>query len=65
MDGVEATQKLRSSGMPGSKTVPILAMTANVFSEDIRHYIDIGMDDHIGKPLDPDELISKLAKVMK
>ena len=52
MDGHEATRVIRASGLPGARTVPILAMTANAFSEDIAAALDAGMDAHIAKPLD-------------
>jgi PAS domain S-box-containing protein len=64
MDGYEATRRIRSSGLPCSKTIPIIAMTANVFREDIERCRDAGMDDHIGKPIDMEEVISKLRRYM-
>jgi CheY-like chemotaxis protein len=67
MDGYEATQHIRAieasreKKNPGqSKRVPIVAMTANVFREDIKKCLDAGMDSHVGKPLDFDEVIAKL-----
>ena len=44
------------------RQVPIIAMTANVFREDIEHCLEAGMNDHIGKPLDLDEVLAKLGK---
>jgi CheY-like chemotaxis protein len=52
MDGYEATREIRASDAPNAKTIPIIAMTANVFKEDIDHCIAAGMDAHIGKPID-------------
>lgn len=60
MDGVEATEKIRKLG----HQIPILAMTANVFKEDIASYLARGMDDHIGKPIDIEELYGKLGKYL-
>ena len=60
MDGYEATRKIRSLTHPRAKEVPIIAMTANVFLEDIEKCLNAGVNDHIGKPLDFDEVIKKL-----
>jgi CheY-like chemotaxis protein len=51
MDGYEATRAIRAHNSEVAKTIPIVAMTANVFKEDIDRCIESGMDDHIGKPL--------------
>ncbi len=64
MDGLEATHQIRS--IEGHKNgVPIIAMTANVFKEDIEKCLAVGMNDHIGKPLDFNEVISKLQLYLK
>ena len=52
MDGTEAAQCIRRSTHPDAKTIPIIAMTANVFAEDIQHCLDCGMNAHVGKPID-------------
>jgi signal transduction histidine kinase/DNA-binding response OmpR family regulator len=52
MDGYEATRRIRAMDGGKAKTVPIIAMTANVFSEDVSNCIEAGMDSHIGKPID-------------
>lgn len=52
MNGLEATRAIRSGENPLGKTIPILAMTANAFSEDVKQCIGAGMDAHIAKPLD-------------
>jgi len=60
MDGLEATRCIRGLDLQRAKTVPIVAMTANVFKEDIENCLASGMNDHIGKPLDLDIVLSKL-----
>ena len=50
MDGYEATRRIRALGVSEAGTVPIVAMTANVFREDIEKCLEAGMNDHIGKP---------------
>ena len=62
MDGYEATQAIRNSGYESAKSIPIVAMTANVFREDIEKCLSAGMDDHIGKPINTEELFSKISK---
>ena len=52
MNGLEATGAIRNGSNPLGKTIPIIAMTANAFSEDVQHCIGAGMDAHIAKPLD-------------
>ena len=64
MDGYEATQKIRVLDVPQAKTVKIIAMTANVFRDDIERCEEVGMDSHIGKPLNFDEVVEKLLVYM-
>lgn len=64
MDGYEATRRIRALDMPRASNIPIVAMTANVFKEDIDRSIEVGMNDHIGKPLDFDEVFSKLRRYL-
>ena len=59
-DGYEATYHIRAMDVPKARTIPIIAMTANVFREDIERCLDTGMNDHIAKPLNFDEVIGKL-----
>ncbi len=56
MDGVEATKIIRSSDKHDAKTIPIVAMTANAMAEDREESLAIGMNGHIAKPIDMDEL---------
>jgi CheY-like chemotaxis protein len=52
MDGYEATSRIRAMDSPEAKNIPIIAMSADVFQEDIERCYESGMNDHIGKPLD-------------
>ncbi|MCL2704443.1 MAG: ATP-binding protein [Defluviitaleaceae bacterium] len=61
MDGLEATRRIRQ--LVGSR-LPIIAMTANVFMDDINACLAAGMDDHLGKPLDMEDVIDKLIKYL-
>ena len=60
MDGYESTRQIRSLDAPNAKTIPIIAMTADVFQEDIIRCREAGMNDHISKPLDFDIVTEKL-----
>jgi signal transduction histidine kinase/CheY-like chemotaxis protein len=64
MDGYEATRRIRALGTPKALGIPILAMTANVFREDIEKCFAAGMNDHIGKPLDFEDMLAKLRKYL-
>lgn len=64
MDGYESTKLIRALDFPHAKSVPIIAMTANVFREDIERCIASGTNDHIGKPVDIEEIIYKLKKYL-
>jgi CheY-like chemotaxis protein/two-component sensor histidine kinase len=65
MDGYEATRKIRALDEPNAKQIPIIAMTANVFKEDIESSLASGMNDHIGKPVDYNMLLTKLEENLK
>jgi signal transduction histidine kinase/DNA-binding response OmpR family regulator len=64
MDGYEATKRIRALDIPEAKTARIIAMTANVFRDDIERCQEVGMDNHIGKPLDFEEVVEKLLEYM-
>jgi len=64
MDGYEATRKIRSLGLKKTGEIPIVAMTANVFREDIEKCLDAGMNSHIGKPIDYNEMLETLKKYL-
>ena len=51
MDGYAAARAIRESGRPDAKTIPIIAMSANAYAEDVQKCLDTGMNAHISKPL--------------
>lgn len=68
MDGLAASRAIRSMEREDAKAIPIFAMTANAFQEDIRQSRDAGMSEHLSKPLNERELLStirKYAKIMR
>ena len=64
MDGYEATRQIRGLGFEKAREIPIVAMTANVFKEDIEKCLACGMNDHLGKPLNYAQMISKLCRYL-
>ena len=56
MNGYEASRRIRTSRRPFGKTIPIIALTANAFAEDIVRSSEAGMDAHITKPIDENKL---------
>ena len=65
MDGYEATRHIRAIESAQAKDIPIIAMTANVFKEDIENCLSAGMNNHVGKPIDSNDLFNKLGKYLK
>ncbi len=63
MDGYMATRTIRSGSHPSAKTIPIIAMTANAFVDDVRDAIDSGMNAHIAKPVQLDKLKETIRQV--
>ena len=64
MDGYAAAKALRALDRPDAKTVPILAMTADAFDDDVRRCLDAGMNGHIAKPIDPEALYRALGRAL-
>jgi CheY-like chemotaxis protein len=64
MDGLQATRRIRALDGEKAKTIPIIAMTANVFKEDIDMCVNAGMNSHVGKPLNIEEVINQLRKFL-
>ena len=65
MDGLEATRRIRALGFEKAVKIPIVAMTANVFREDVEQCMKAGMNDHLGKPIDYGELLAKLKRYLR
>lgn len=64
MDGYEAAKQIRAMDKPKAKAIPIIAMTANVFREDIEKCFSCGMNEHVGKPIDINAVFRILAKYL-
>ena len=64
LNGYGATRAIRASEHPSARTVPIIAMTANAFVEDVRNALESGMDAHIAKPVQIDTLKSTIQQVL-
>lgn len=64
MDGYEAARRIRSCGHPDASRIPIVAMTANAFEEDVRRAMEAGMNAHIAKPIGVEKLRSTVAKLI-
>jgi CheY-like chemotaxis protein len=62
MDGLEATRCIRALDVPEAASIPIVAMSANVFSQDVKKCLDSGMNDHVGKPINLDDVIAVMKK---
>ena len=64
MDGLEATQAIRALDRPDAKRIPIIAMTANAFDEDVQRSLQVGMNAHLPKPVEPDHLYQTLEELI-
>jgi len=62
MDGYEATRQIRALDAPRAGSIPIIAMTANVFREDVEKCLEAGMNGHVGKPLDFEDVLRQLKR---
>ena len=65
MDGLKATETIRALERPDAKTVPIIAMTANAFDEDVQRSLQAGMNAHLSKPVEPEHLFKTLAELIE
>ena len=65
MDGLKATEAIRALDHPDAKTVPIIAMTANAFDEDVQRSLKAGMNAHLTKPADPEHLYKTLQELIR
>ena len=63
MDGLAATEAIRALGRPDAKTVPVIAMTANAFEEDVQRSLQAGMNAHLSKPIEPDILYATIGRL--
>ena len=64
LNGLDATKKIRNMDREDAKTVPIIALTANAFDEDVKLSFDAGMNEHLSKPVEPDALFNALKKLI-
>ena len=64
MDGLTAAKTIRALDHPDAKTIPIIAMTANVFDEDVQRSLQAGMNAHLSKPVEPDRMYETIAKLI-
>lgn len=65
MDGLTATKKIRASYKPDAAVIPIIALTANAFDEDVQQSIQAGMNAHLSKPIEPEQLFETLERLIK
>ena len=65
MDGLEAAKEIRRLDKENAKTIPIVAMTANAFFDDIETSKKAGMNEHLSKPLKIEDLISTIHKLCR
>ena len=63
MDGLEAARTIRGLDRPDAKTIPIIALSANAFDEDVQQSLQSGMTAHLSKPVEPDRLYEMLGKL--
>jgi CheY-like chemotaxis protein len=64
MDGLEATRAIRELDRPDARSVPIIAMTANAFDEDVQRSLQAGMTAHLSKPVEPERLYETLDRLI-
>ena len=65
MTGYEATAAIRKSAHPDAQKIPIIAMSADAFPEDVQRCLESGMNGHIAKPVDPEALAKQVERYWK
>lgn len=65
IDGIEATRMIRQHSDDAIRNIKIIALTANIMQEDIQHYLDAGMNDFVGKPINTRQLYATVLKWVK
>lgn len=64
MDGLAATKAIRASSHPNAKNIPIIALTTNYFDEDVQRSLEAGMNAHLEKPVEPEQIYRTLAELI-
>ena len=64
MDGTAVARAIRALPRPDAKAIPILAMSANAFSDDIRQSLAAGMNEHLSKPIEEGKLLAAMARLL-
>ena len=64
MDGLEAASAIRAIDRADAKRIPIIALTANAFDEDVQRSLQAGMNAHLSKPVEPDHLYQTLGELI-
>ncbi|MCR4572626.1 MAG: response regulator, partial [Lentisphaeria bacterium] len=65
MDGLEATRTIRAMDREDARTIPIIALTANAFDEDVQRSMQAGLNAHLSKPVEPEVLYKTMKKLIK
>ena len=65
MDGLEATETIRRMDRKDAQTIPIIALTANAFDEDVQRSLQAGLDAHLSKPVEPELLFETLENLIR
>ena len=65
MDGLEATRRIRAMDRPDAKEIPIIALTANAFDEDVQRSLQAGLNAHLSKPVEPEALFTTLEGLIR
>ena len=65
LDGLEATRAIRALDRPDAKSIPIIALTANAFDEDVQRSMQAGLNALLSKPVEPDSLFETLEGLLR